>query len=258
MRSRSTLIALVASLGALSMSATAAPIIYVHDARATLAMLDLASGQSQVVGILPSVMTDIALSPGGELYGIDFTSLWQIDPETAKATRIGDTGYTLNALTFAPDGSLYAAGACLVSLDISTAAATLIGNLTPFASAGDLVFDSDGRLLLSTTDNKLLRLDPNNAGHSLIGGLGHNNVYGLAMVDGTLYGVSNTERVSFPINPATAAAGPAIPLPPSLAGAYGATSGATNQPVAAVVPEPVGLCVGAAVVLLLSRRRRTR
>ncbi|MFI5379503.1 MAG: SMP-30/gluconolactonase/LRE family protein [Tepidisphaerales bacterium] len=257
MRHQSVIAALIAAGCIFALPAAAAPIIYVHDAHATLAMLDLSTGASSVIGTLPSVMTDIALSPSGELFGVDLNSLWRIDLTTAQGTRVGSTGYTLNALTFAPDGTLYAAGLDrLVTLDTTTGSATSIGIIDPYGSAGDLVFDSAGQLLLTTTDNNLLRLDPHTASPTLIGHLDHTNVFGLAMVDGTLYGVSDSERVSFTIDPATAATGPATALPPSLVGAYGATSSASNNPVAAAVPEPAGLCLLAAAVLLLPRRRR--
>ncbi len=255
---RSAIAALIASACAFAVPVAAAPIIYVHDSHATLAMLDLSTGVSGVIGTLPSVMTDIALSPSGELYGVDFSILWRIDPATAHATRIGATGYTLNALTFAPDGTLYAAGVGgLITLDIRTASATLVGNIAPYISAGDLVFDSAGQLLFTTTDNKLLRLDPHTATPAVIGTLDHTSVFGLAMVDGILYGVSDSERVSFTIDPATAATGPAMMLPNSLAGAYGATSSAANATVATVItPEPAGLSLLVAASLLLTRRRR--
>ncbi|MGA2496209.1 MAG: hypothetical protein ABSH20_00625 [Tepidisphaeraceae bacterium] len=258
MRRRSAIAVRIALAWTLALPVAAAPIIYVHDAHATLAMLDLSTGNSGVIGTLPSVMTDIALSPSGELFGVDFTSLWRIDLATAQGTCIGATGHSLNALTFAPDGTLYAAGlGDLFTLDTGTGAATFIGSVSPYESAGDLVFDSAGQLLLTTTDNQLLGLDPHSARPTLIGNLDHTSVFGLAMVDGVLYGVSDTERVSFTIDPATAATGPAMALPACLVGAYGATSSASNATVATVViPEPACLSLLAATTVLLARRRR--
>ena len=67
-------------------------------------------------------MTDIALTPNGQLYGISFTSLYSINKTTGAATYIADVpGSGNNALTFLPDGNLIAADA--VSLASTAVAA---------------------------------------------------------------------------------------------------------------------------------------
>ncbi len=55
-------------------------------------------------------ITDIAVTPDGNLYGISYTALYSIDKTTAHATYIADvSGSANNGLTFLPNGNLLAA-----------------------------------------------------------------------------------------------------------------------------------------------------
>ena len=53
-------------------------------------------------------MTDIAVCPSGEMYGIDWTQLYSIDPITGASTYLGNIESSFNNLVCGPDNTLYA------------------------------------------------------------------------------------------------------------------------------------------------------
>jgi hypothetical protein len=181
--------------------------LYVHDAQGQLAVVDVDSGEVTFVGDMGVVMTDIAFAQDGRLFGVDFSTLYEIDPRTAQTTPIGNHGIPNgNALVFAADGSLYAMGAAssqLYEIDPASGASTALGDVGAL-SAGDLAFHG-GELYLATTSHTLLRIDlgPPATGTN-VGAFGFFDVYGLATSDaGVLYGVAGTEI--FSVDPATGA-----------------------------------------------------
>ncbi len=119
-------------------------------------------------------MTDVAVTPGGQLYGVSFTSLYSINKVSGAATFIASVpGNGNNSLTFLPSGDLIAAdgGGNLKRIDPSTGQVTPIGSYgNGLASAGDLVGVKSGVLYgtSSTTpgggsaanNNHLIRVDP--------------------------------------------------------------------------------------------------
>jgi len=56
------------------------------------------------------------------------------------------------------NGTLYAAGSSLYQINTGTGHGTTVGtgNLSGSSSAGDLAFDTNGNLFLSTTNNELV------------------------------------------------------------------------------------------------------
>jgi hypothetical protein len=162
---------------------------------------DVPRGRIQLADGGQLVITDLALSPSGTLYGISFTTLYTIDQATGEATKVGDLGLTENAngLTFDPSGKLFAATAPgkLYEVNVTTGQATEIG---PFGgglqSDGDIVFGPDGTLYgsaiseghsvlidISPTRGEARRVNPANA-------LGVENVWGMAYFAGQLYGLT--------------------------------------------------------------------
>jgi hypothetical protein len=195
-------IILVPLLVVLAAQATkAAPIIHIHDDGGRLATVDVATGTATVIGTMGAVMTDIAFDADGNLLGLDFANLYQIDPNTAVITLIGSHGIgSGNSLVFGLDGTLFAAGALSTSLftvNPSTGAATSIGDIG-FASAGDLAFNG-GQFFMASTADELVRIDlsfPVISATS-VGPFGFSNVFGLATGnDGVLYGVAGTQIFS--------------------------------------------------------------
>jgi hypothetical protein len=253
-RSRSFLLSAAATLliGSGAAPATAASVVFVSDARGQLATVDVGSGATTIIGSTGVVLTDIAFSPGGDLFGIDFTNLYRVNASTAEATLIGPHSIPGgNALAFDDRGTLLAAAAGtmqLFSIDTGTGLSTVLGG-TGFAAAGDLAFRS-GDLFLSSRSNQLVRIDVATSFRGMaVGPLGIASVLALATADmDQLYGISGTNI--FLIDPVT---GQAM-LASSFAGmqldrAFGATF-------RAAVPEPSSaLLILLGLVALRARRR---
>lgn len=198
----------IASALAFGSAVTAAPIMHVHDSSGNLGTVDVVTGTVSLIGNMGTVMTDIAFDPSGNLYGITFNSLYSINPGTAAATFIGNHGVPGgNALVFATDGTLYAAGFAgnnLYTINPANGATTNLGSMG-FASGGDLAFNA-GNFYLANNASQLVRIDLTNlAATALVGSFGVANVFGLATGDnGVLYAVAGT--TIYTVNTATGAA----------------------------------------------------
>jgi hypothetical protein len=233
----------------------AAPIMYVHDAGGNLATVDVQTGGVNVIGNMGIQMTDIAFDPSGALYGLSFGAFYAINTATAAPTLIGaHTVPSGNALVFAADGTLYAAGNTstnLFTIDKATGAATSLGNMG-FASGGDLAFNG-GNFYLASSNSQLVKIDLGNlAATSAVGSFGVANVFGLGTGDdGQLYGVAGTQI--FLVNTATGAA----TNPVNYGGqGLGAAYGQSFRTEAAAAPEPATVVLlGMGLAGALLRRR---
>lgn len=147
------------------------------------------------------VITDLARAPDGSLWGTSFNRLWRIDSLTAQATPVMTYGSVsdVNALAFDANGGLFAAtlGGSLVKIDLQQKQDNVIGPLgSQYQSWGDLVFGPDGTLyaMVLTTGGKgiLVSVDPSTGSATPISGsdVGFDNVWGLAFVGNTLYGLT--------------------------------------------------------------------
>lgn len=244
--------------------ASASPTLWIDDGSGVLGTVDVATGSASVVGNMGVIMTDIAFSPTGTLYGISFNSLYTINTTTAAATLIGGLGLTgANALVFGSDGTLYTAAfntTNLYTVSTLTGAAISIGNIG-FNSAGDLAFNG-GNFYLSSTTNQLVSINlSGTVSGSAVGPLGFFNVFGLATADnGTLYGVSGQNV--FSVNTATGAG----TLVSSYAGqallsangtSFFTEAGAGGGGGTPAVPEPATiLLLGAGVIGLASLKQK--
>ncbi len=191
-------------------AAAAAPkgqTIYAADSTGELFTVNSATGATHVIGKMPEVMYDIAFSKSGALYGIDnHDELWAINKSNGATSFIGSMGVSdnINSLTFGPDGYLYAAGSDLYKVNLSTGMFYTMGSLGGYQSAGDLAFDAYGYLVMTTTGNQLIAINPNTAQTALIGSVGYTEVLGMAEgSDGVLYGMSDASDQIFSINPIT-------------------------------------------------------
>ena len=223
----------------LSSGALAAPILWVDDSDGTLGTVDVATGLATVVGQMPVVMTDIAFDPSGDLWGITFGQLFQINPTTAAVTLVGNLGTSLNSLVFGADGTLYAANNSLFTVNTSTGAATLIGSGGGYSSSGDLAFIGGNLFLSSTPGDNLFRLNTTTGAGTLVGAIGSSAVFGLATDNNVdLYGITGTNVIDID---STTGAGTFLV---DYAGtSLGSANGSAFRSEAGNVPEPATLAL---------------
>lgn len=193
--------------------AQSAPVFVVSDTANNLLRVDMTSGAASVIGNTGSVgpFTDLAVSPTGTLWGITFSTLYRINPNTAALTLVGDHGVSAaNALAFSSDGTLYmAAGSSAILYTVNTSngvAAALPGSMGT-NSDGDLAFHN-GQLYLAGTNGQLVRitLGTTVAGTN-VGPFGVPDVYGLTSDSvGRLIAVSG--RTFYQTNTSTGALTP--------------------------------------------------
>ncbi len=120
----------------------------------------------QTVTVLPGQtertdpLTDIAISPWGELYGVSGTSLYRINQTNAHTVFVGTfapTSTAMTALGFNADGTLYAGDStgAVYTLDPQTAKATRTSFQLPGA-VSDLVAAPDGVTMDAVTPTSLV------------------------------------------------------------------------------------------------------
>jgi hypothetical protein len=187
-------------------------------------------------------LTDLALAPNGQLYGVGESAsssigsvLYQIDPRTSSAGQVSYAGGsvltaqikdtqgnklngTIDAIEFA-NSKLYAldrttTGDKLYTIDPTNRVATLVGNLpSGFVTNGDdFVFDATNNRFFATaidttTSDALWQIPiANPAGASKIGQIGFTGLTALDFENGQLTGFKNgTSPTKISINPTTGA-----------------------------------------------------
>lgn len=147
-------------------------------------------------------LSDIAVDPtDGAMYGIAWISsasgreLLEIDLTNGAVAVVGTLPDTANNLDFTPDGRLFIRGITgrTWEIDATTASGVIVaqGGSRP---AGDLAWEAEGTLLVSTAAGDIERTDPSAGTNTVLfdTGLG-SSVYGLEIdVDGMVYlGVAN-------------------------------------------------------------------
>ncbi len=165
------------------------------------------------------LLSDIALAPNGQLYGVGHPSegagadmLYKINPNVGVSERIQGTNIispngvnlttTLNALEFAADNKLYSIGSNsdkLYQIDVKTSVATAIADLPKgFVGSSDLVYDAPNNRFLATskdteTSDALWQIPlANPAGATKIGQIGFLGVLGIDFENGQLTGFATT------------------------------------------------------------------
>ena len=162
-------------------------------------------------------ITDIAVTPAGELWAISFTSLYRVDKTTAHATYVAAvSGSGNNGLTFLPNGNLLAAdgSGAVKRIDTTTGAVTAVGNFgNGLSSSGDLVAVGSIMYGISSTgaggvdassNNVLMRVDMASGAATVVGPIGFGKVWGLAYVNKRVIAF-NTAGQIIQIDPATGA-----------------------------------------------------
>jgi hypothetical protein len=183
------------ALAAFANVAHAGPTLWIDDVSGKLGKIDVETGVAQIVG-QGTVMSDIAFSPDGQLFGVAFNSLYKIDATNAQSTFVGNLGTSLNSLVFAPNGTLYGANNSLYTINPSTGAASLVGNGgDDYQSSGDLAFVGSNLYLTSLlpVPDSLTQINQSTGAGTTVAPLGIGNVFGSATDDHvSLFGVTGT------------------------------------------------------------------
>jgi hypothetical protein len=153
---------------------------------------------------------DIAFAPNGDLFGVSFNSLYRVDPVTGTSSRIGSLGIAtrMESLAFTSSGKLYAAGNSeFYAVDTVTGTASLVANIPGFKSSGDLLYDDASGRFLATSDAPYPIKDSLysiglSGDATLIGNVGFDSIWGLAIANGNLYGYTSN-RLQIIIDPVT-------------------------------------------------------
>jgi hypothetical protein len=170
--------------------------------------VDLASSppRTTLVGGFGAQITDIALLGDGRLFGVSFDTLYQINPVTGQAQRVGSLGRS-NVNGLAATGQRLVASSTdgfLYYVDTATGRATPAGRFgSNRGSSGDIAFGPGGVLYLAANRlgqtrgiDWLMRVDPVTGAATEVGSLGLQRVYGLASRDNELYGLTESGLVA--------------------------------------------------------------
>jgi hypothetical protein len=228
-----------------------------------------------------SVPADIQFAPNGTLYAITPTgtspaALFTINPNTAKATLVGQLGQELTegALTITPNGTAFAfngAGTTnvdkLLSINLQTGAATVVGQLNGQHDINGMAFRSDGELVALDEDSEsLLLINPTTLAVSTLAALPGpaGAVGGMTTIDGTtaffatgiLVGGTNS---LYSVNLFTGTSNLIGSFAPTITSGEGISGLAEAANVVTAAPEPASLTLlglGVASVIGYSWRRR--
>jgi Ca2+-binding RTX toxin-like protein len=174
--------------------------IFVSTDNRELIAIDSQTLASRLIGMTSAVMTDLAFSSDGTLYGISFDSLYVIDPNTGATTLVGSLGISgANALEIDEAGNAFAASnanGMLYSVNLATGSAVGIGTYSDsLRSAGDLAFYGD-TLFLTASNGSILQLDPETGAlvsNITVTGSGQSGpLFGLEKQGAMLYGFSGS------------------------------------------------------------------
>ncbi len=163
-------------------------------------------------------MTDIALTPAGDLYAISFTDLYSVNKANGQATHIAPVpGTGNNSLTFLPDGSLLAADSNgdVKRINPQNGQVVAVGNFgNGLVASGDMVAVRDGTMFgISSTgkgggdasgNNPLLRVDVQTGAATVVGPTGFGSVWGLAYAGAKVIGFTNQGEI-IQVDPQTGA-----------------------------------------------------
>ena len=153
------------------------------------------------------MITDIAETSDGRLFGVSFDTLFLIDPASAALSKVGPLNAGgenpwVNGLTVAPDGTLYASGGGeLYRVDPNSAAVERVGPFGPnISSSGDIVWGPLGAIFMSdfefqTQTDTLVSLNPLTAEATPVGAIGFSSVYGLSFNGLFLFGLTATGEI---------------------------------------------------------------
>jgi len=158
------------------------------------------------IGPTTGTLTDVALHPGGTLYGMRFDGFCVLDLKTgACSSPVVPLTSNPVGLDFAPDGKLYGAGGTRVfSINLTTGAQTDVASYPAgMQASGDLAFVGTRMLGTATTgsgNDYLVEFDLTTRTARTLGRTFHRGIWGLAAYGPTLYGLTSGGQV-LAINP---------------------------------------------------------
>lgn len=193
------------------------PAVYMCDSEGDLFTVNPGDGSVDPRGRMREVMNDLAVDPGGGLWGVSregkghfrglHTSLFRIDPQNARITLVGRTGFFVGlgfrgSELFAATTVGVPSGTGIYRVSTADASSELVYNVpTPGTGAGDLAFDEAGNLYLSARTGDIVRVNSDATGrftgHDVIG----LSIPGLTNMDGLVY--SGGSLYAFNTDPAT-------------------------------------------------------
>jgi hypothetical protein len=153
-------------------------------------------------------MTDLGIDASGNLVGVSFFSVYQVDPNTAHVTQLSSSlARSFNGLSFVPASALGMSGNDVLigtqttddkvfRVNPMTGAVTQVGAMgASYTSSGDLV-SVDGFGTVQTVPGNphdvLVRLAPMTFAATPIGtGTGFDNIWGLGFWKGKVFGFTN-------------------------------------------------------------------
>jgi hypothetical protein len=172
--------------------------VYVHD-KSTLYIVNPTTFALTTVGMFGAGddMTDLAVTPDGQIYTISRTSMYTVDRNTGQATLLLSNISTSNvALTFQIDGTLLASDkdGLVRRINPTNGMVTELGQYGQgWDTAGDLVSVSDGTMFGIAANgpmsslgmsNVLLKVDPTSGVATGVGPIGYTGVFGTAYSNG--------------------------------------------------------------------------
>ncbi|NML41533.1 T9SS type B sorting domain-containing protein [Chitinophaga sp. G-6-1-13] len=125
-----------------------------------LGYVDMADYTYKKMVTLPTIFTDLAITPDGKFYAIYGGSLYEVNPVTGACTPVLiNPSFGLgNSMVSDRNGNLFVAGNgnMLYKIDLKAGAASFVGNMIA-SPGGDLCF-SDGKLYMVTISNTLVEI----------------------------------------------------------------------------------------------------
>ncbi len=184
------------SLGACRFTATSSCPIVAHDPD-TVFELDVAGGESRLLSnvTMSSPITDLAYAPDGTLYAATWPAFGRIDLATGRFTSLVPVVGDLTAVVVTDDGTIYGGSASgILRLDPAAGTSVIVAPISPgLRGYGDLEI-VEGRLHATSFQwsgpDLLLEIDVVSGETRIVGELGIECIWGLAVVDRQLYGVS--------------------------------------------------------------------
>ncbi len=161
-------------------------VLYGHSSN-QLYRIDLSGSQIRTipVGAFGAQITDLAQTADGRLYGVSFSMLYGVDPQTGRAQQVGPLGVnTVNGLVAAGQRLLASStDGFFFYVDTGTGQATRVGAFGQgIGSSGDLCFGPGNQLFMTSPAggvDQLVRVDPVTGAATVVGSTGLSAVYGL-------------------------------------------------------------------------------